>query len=102
MAKMQVLVPIAEDSEEIETACITDVLVRAGAEVTVASVSGSTLVKMSRGLKIMADCLIADCADKEWDAIALPGGMPGAERLRDDEVLTKLLKSQSEKSKVTA
>ena len=32
------LVPIADSSEEIETACITDTLVRAGAEVTVASV----------------------------------------------------------------
>lgn len=47
----QVLVPIAEDSEEIETACITDVLVRAGARVTVASCSGQLEVKMSRGLK---------------------------------------------------
>jgi 4-methyl-5(b-hydroxyethyl)-thiazole monophosphate biosynthesis len=102
MAKMQVLVPIADDSEEIETACITDTLVRAGAEVTVASVSGNLQVKMSRGLKILADCLIADCADKEWDAIACPGGMPGAERLRDCEPLTKLLKAQAEKSKVTA
>lgn len=44
-------VPIAEDSEEIETACITDVLTRAGAAVTVASCSGDLQVKMSRGLK---------------------------------------------------
>ena len=28
---MKVLVPIADDSEDIETACITDVLARAGA-----------------------------------------------------------------------
>ena len=37
---LQVLVPIADGSEEIETACITDTLTRAGANVTVASVMG--------------------------------------------------------------
>ena len=39
----RVLVPIADGSEEIETACITDTLVRAGADVTVASIEATTL-----------------------------------------------------------
>eukprot|EP00928_Gymnodinium_smaydae_P017944 TRINITY_DN16840_c1_g3_i1.p1 TRINITY_DN16840_c1_g3~~TRINITY_DN16840_c1_g3_i1.p1 ORF type:complete len:188 (+),score=61.73 TRINITY_DN16840_c1_g3_i1:198-761(+) len=102
MAALKVLVPVADDSEEIETACITDTLVRAGAEVTVASVSGKDVVKMSRGLKIVADCLIEACTDKEWDAIVCPGGMPGAERLRDSKPLEDLLKKQSGAAKVTA
>ena len=38
---LEVLVPIADGSEEIETTCITDTLVRAGASVTVASVTGT-------------------------------------------------------------
>ena len=41
---LRILVPIAEDSEEIELACIADTLVRAGAAVTVASVSGTLQV----------------------------------------------------------
>ena len=55
--------PIADGSEEIETACITDVLVRAGATVVTASVmpEGRTTVKMARGLNIVADCHISDC-----------------------------------------
>ena len=36
-SRLTVLVPVADDSEEIETACITDTLTRAGAEVVVAS-----------------------------------------------------------------
>merc|ERR1711965_1272568 len=73
-AAISVLVPIADDSEEIETACITDTLVRAGAAVTVASVmDGRLQCKMSRGLKVVADTSIAECVGKEWDAIALPG-----------------------------
>eukprot|EP01083_Nonionella_stella_P316751 1150216_1 len=52
--KKRVLVPIADDSEEIETSCITDTLVRFGAEVVVASVKpdGDLVCRMSRGLKI--------------------------------------------------
>lgn len=101
-AVFSILVPIANDSEEIETACITDVLVRAGADVTVASVEEDLKVKMSRGLKIVADVKIDDCKDKAWDVIALPGGMPGAERLRDNATLTALLKAQKENGKLTA
>ena len=49
----RVLVPIGEGSEEIETTCITDILVRFGAKVTIASVmNGELLCKMSRGIKV--------------------------------------------------
>ena len=53
-SKKRVLVPIAEDSEEIETTCITDVLARFGADVVVASVKpdGDLVCKMSRGVKV--------------------------------------------------
>mmetsp|Transcript_6870 Transcript_6870/g.9814 ORF Transcript_6870/g.9814 Transcript_6870/m.9814 type:complete len:183 (+) Transcript_6870:75-623(+) len=100
MAK--VLVPIADASEEIEAVCIQDTLVRAGAEVTVASVTGKLLVTMSRGLKIEADALIEDCTGTAWDAIACPGGMPGAERLAASAPLVELLKQQVAASKITA
>jgi len=101
---LRVLVPIADDSEEIETACITDTLVRAGADVTVASTKadGQLAVKMSRGLKILADCSITECTGKHWDAIALPGGMPGAERLRDCVPLVTMLKEQVAASRLIA
>ena len=92
MAKT-VLVPIADGTEEIEAACIIDTLRRAGAEVTVASVD-KLQVTASRGMKLVADTLIADCASQTYDCIALPGGMPGAEHLRDCAELTAMLKKQ--------
>ena len=88
-AVKRVLVPIADGSEEIETSCITDTLVRAGAEVTVASVEATTTCTMSRGLKIVADALVTDVSGEDWDLVALPGGMPGAERLRDSDALAR-------------
>jgi putative intracellular protease/amidase len=97
-----VLVPIADGSEEIETTCITDTLTRFGADVTVASVGPSLECRMSRGIKVVADCPIADCATKNWDLIALPGGMPGAEHLRDSDVLVDLIKKQKAAGKLYA
>lgn len=89
--KPTVLVPIADGSEEIEAVCIIDVLRRAGADVTVASV-GARQITASRGVRIIADCTIADCQDREFDLIALPGGIPGAEHLRDSQPLIALLR----------
>ena len=90
----KVLVPIAEGTEEIEAVCIIDVLRRAGADVVVASV-GEKAVTCSRGLKIVADERLAECMTETFDLIALPGGIPGAENLRDSGNLTDLLKAQA-------
>lgn len=92
----KVLVPIADGSEEIEAVCIIDVLRRAGAEVTVASVERELQVTASRGVRIVADAKIDDCAGEAFDLIVLPGGMPGAERLRDSKTLSALLRRQKE------
>jgi len=90
-----VLVPIANGSEEIEAVSIIDVLRRAGAKVTVASVEKEKLVTASRKTLLQADVLLSECKDQNFDGIFLPGGMPGAERLRDNDQLISLLKQQA-------
>lgn len=92
----KVLVPIANGSEEIESVCIIDTLRRAGADVMVASVETTRQVTCSRGVALIADATIEECAETIYDLIALPGGMPGAEHLRDSETLTALLKQQAQ------
>lgn len=89
----RVLVPIADGSEEIEAVGIIDTLRRAGADVTVAAVS-KLQITASRGTRIIADTLLDHCRDREYDLIVLPGGMPGALKLRDSEILAELLKKQ--------
>jgi DJ-1/PfpI family len=87
-------VPIANGSEEIEAVTIIDVLVRAACKVTVASVSQDLQVECSRMVKLVADCPISECVDKQWDAVVLPGGMPGATHLYESEHLKTILKEQ--------
>lgn len=90
-----VLVPIADGTEEIEAVCIIDTLRRAGADVTVASV-GLQQVTGGRGVKLVADAAIADCQGETYDLIVLPGGMPGAEHLRDsDDLVAKLCEQKA-------
>lgn len=50
-----VLIPIANGSEEMEAIIIADVLRRAEAQVTLASVEETTQVTCSRGVNIVAD-----------------------------------------------
>ena len=100
----QALVPIADGSEEIEAVTIIDVLRRAGVEVTVAFVGvGKTKqITAARGTNIVADSFIADCADKAWDLIAIPGGIEGADHLAASEILDQLLRSQAQQGKFYA
>jgi 4-methyl-5(b-hydroxyethyl)-thiazole monophosphate biosynthesis len=99
MAK-KVLVPIVDGTEEIEAVCIIDTLRRAGADVTVASVGGNLQITASRGVKIVADALIAECVDTTYDLVVLPGGMPGATNLRDSNELAKILKNQQRQGRL--
>ena len=47
-------------------------------------------------------CLVEECRGLQRDAIALPGGRHGAERLRDSAALKELLLAQSAAGKLTA
>lgn len=69
---MQVLVPVANGSEEIEVVTIVDILRRAKANVVVASVEKSLKITASRGTKITADKMIGAAADSVHDLIILP------------------------------
>lgn len=89
----KVLVPVADGTEDLEAVGIIDILRRAEADVTVASV-GQLQITASRGIKLIADTLISDCVGAGYDLVVLPGGIPGADNLRDSAELTGILKRQ--------
>jgi protein deglycase len=98
-AQPRVLVPVADGNEEIELVCIVDTLRRAAAEVTVAAVGAAREVTCSRGLRVVADALLADLDGRPFDLIALCGGMPGAEHLHDSAPLAARLSDQAERGR---
>ncbi len=92
----RVLVAIADGSEELEAVTIIDLLRRAGLDVTVASVEAEDRLEIvaSRGVRLVADANIEQLLADTFELIVLPGGMPGAERLRDNPTLALKLRQQ--------
>ncbi|CAI0447321.1 unnamed protein product [Linum tenue] len=96
----KVLVPIGFGTEEMEAVILIDVLRRAGAKVTVASVEPQLEIEAAAGSKLVADISISDCSDETFDLVALPGGMPGSARLRDCEVLRRITSKQADEERL--
>ncbi|ANG91743.1 DJ-1 family protein [Lelliottia amnigena] len=88
------LICLAPGSEETEAVTTIDLLVRAGIQVTTASVAsdGDRLITCSRGVKIMADAPLVEVADGDFDVIVLPGGLKGAECFRDSPLLVETVR----------
>lgn len=100
MNPKQVLLAVAQGSEEIETVVPLDLLRRAGANVVVAGPWNGP-VTLSHGLSILPDVCI-DVVTREYDLIVLPGGLPGATNLRDCRRLQELLKAQAAAGRLIA
>ncbi len=92
---------LATGFEEIEALTVVDYLRRAELEVDMISIAGEKLVKGSHGISVKADLLFSEIKD-EYDLLVLPGGLPGAEHLRDCDSLISLLKEYDEKKKFIA
>lgn len=98
VAPINVLVPIANGSESLETVSITNILSRFGAVVTVAAVhttpspgSNPLSVKLTRGSTLIADALLEDVFSNVFDMVILPGGLVGCEAFASSESLKLLL-----------
>lgn len=64
--------PIGFGTEEMEAVIMVDVLRRAGAHVTVASVEEELEVEAAGGTTLVADASIYSCSDETFDLVALP------------------------------
>ena len=99
MAK--VLVPLAAGCEELEAVTIIDLLRRAGVEVVVAGLQPG-IVKASRGTQLVPDTILDTVLRDAFDMVVLPGGMPGAQHLKEDGRVQTLLKRLAAEGKYTA
>jgi len=96
----KVAVILAEGFEEGEAITIVDIIRRAHIECHMFSIS-ETMVRGSHDIVVKADYIINESV-KDYDMIVLPGGMPGATNLRDDERVIALIKEMSQANKFIA
>ncbi|WP_455199269.1 DJ-1 family glyoxalase III [Kaarinaea lacus] len=97
----RVLVPLAQGCEELEAVTIIDLLRRAGIEVITAGLDDQP-IKASRGVMLVADTTLDEALELDYDLVALPGGLPGADYLNDDPRIQALLKNMANDNKFTA
>jgi 4-methyl-5(b-hydroxyethyl)-thiazole monophosphate biosynthesis len=100
----RVIVFLAEGFEEVEAVTPIDYLRRAGVEVTTAAVGRSRTVTGSHGIPLLADKTLQDIppGDPSWDALILPGGLPGAANLAASAGISSRLRAQAEAGKIIA
>lgn len=95
----KVCVLLAEGFEEIEALTVSDIMRRADVPCDLISMEDE-MVKSSHGLEIKADKIFDE--NMEYDLVVIPGGIPGATNLRDDERVIKFVKKQNKEGKLLA
>lgn len=96
-----VYVLLAEGFEETEAIAPADLLRRAGVEVRLVGVTGTT-VSGSHGIAVQTDLPVGQA---DWDAaemVVLPGGMPGTKNLYADARVTDAVRRCYEAGKYVA
>ena len=86
------LLLVANGSEDLEVVTISDILRRTSINLKIISVENSTVIKFSKGLKIIADHKISETIP-EPDAIIIPGGFVGVETIRKNKIAMSLLQN---------
>lgn len=94
------LIILADGFEEIEAITVIDILRRAGIEVITAGIN-NIKVQGSHGITVIADKKLAGIKG-DFDACALPGGMPGAANLASSENVNSLIKQMHKNGKIIA
>lgn len=94
MTKVAIL--LAEGFEEAEALVPADLLRRAGAEVTLASIDGSETVTGAHGIRVFADCTIDEVDKTTLNCVLLPGGGRGTELLGESFKVRSLVQYAAE------
>lgn len=81
---------LADGFEIVEAMAPLDILRRGGVEVKTVGVLGKNVV-CSKGVEVKADITIDQVDMKGCEMIILPGGLPGAEYLRDSEKIEEII-----------
>ena len=95
------LVFLADGFEVCEALCVVDVLRRAGVSVTTCGVEKKNVVS-SHKVEVVADALLSDCTDEDWDLVFAPGGMPGATNLAASPLVVSTILKTKEKGGIVS
>ena len=94
---------IENGSEELEFIAPLDIMRRANLEVDVISANNEDFITSSHNVKIIADKRINEVNNiLDYDAIVIPGGMPGSTLLRDNKKIIEFYQTMYNSGKLVA
>ena len=94
---------IENGSEELELITPLDVMRRANLEVDVISANNEDFITSAHNVKIIADKKIEEINNiLDYDAIVIPGGMPGSTLLRDNKKIIEFYQTMYNSGKLVA
>lgn len=91
---------LANGFEEIEALFPLDLLRRAGIDVTTVAVGNGKTVEGAHGIPVVADIHESEFFNGAFDAIILPGGMPGTINLDGSGVVQSAIKTAIDQEKL--
>ncbi len=98
----KLIVFLADGLEEIEAIATIDILRRAEIDVITCSINDIPEVKGSHDIMIKADKTIDNLDINETGGIILPGGMPGAENLKNCQKVLEFIRKVNDKQGLIA
>lgn len=94
---------IENGSEELEFIAPLDIMRRANLEVDLISANNKDFITSSHNVKIIADKKINEVNNiLDYDAIVIPGGMPGSTLLRDNKKIIEFYQTMYNSGKLVA
>lgn len=94
---------IENGSEELEFIAPLDIMRRANLEVDLISANNEDFITSSHNVKILADKKIEEVNNiLDYDAIVIPGGMPGSTLLRDNKKIIEFYQTMYNSGKLVA
>ena len=93
---------MADGCEEIEGLTVVDIVRRAKLEMTTISITDKKEVTSSHNVTFLTDALASEVDFDGFDAIVLPGGMPGTLNLGASETVNKVIKKFAGEGKIVA
>ena len=93
---------MADGCEEIEGLTVVDIVRRAKLEIETISITEKAEVTSSHQVTFKTDTTKAQADFDSYDAIVLPGCMPGTLNLGADEIVVKTIKSFATEGKLVA
>ncbi len=97
----KIIMILADGFEDIEAVAVCDVMRRLGFEVTTAGLE-ALQVHAANGLNMISDALFADCDPASFDAVVLPGGMPGTMKMHASGAVETFLLEMNRQQKIVA